>query len=385
MSAVAETHAALDAAWRAHVEPLIPPGVRSFDAHVHLGADWADGSAQTPEAYLAQMDLADVAHAFCFPFAAELSREYRARNDAILAAARASGGRLVPFCRSEPGEGFTAELERALDAGACGIKLHTSYHRFEFSHPGLADAFAIAQERRVPLLFHAGRGLAPFADELAALTARFPGAQLILAHAAMADMHRVAERFRGNPRVRFDPSLPNAFDIHALCALVAPEQLVFGTDAPYYTVRGVQAKLLLALARAGGGPAEVRSALTGAAERLERGDDAGPLSAPLGGGRVRFEIDRLRAHDYLLMCIPLIWQQQPDTTGALQLARQALNHLDAPEIDSARQLLEIAARAWPEELASADRSETLTVKWQTFRAVEFADALILSGGSGPDD
>ena len=370
---------AVDEAWRAHVAPLIPAGQPSFDAHVHLGADWADGAAQTPERYLAQMQAADVAHAFCFPFAAEHPHEYRARNDVVIAAARESGGRLVPFCRSEPGEGFARELERALDDGARGIKLHTSHHRFEFDHPGLADAFAIAHERRVPMLFHAGRGLQPFADELDALLARFPDAQLILAHAAMADMHRVAERFRSHPNVRFDPSLPNALDIHALCALVAPEQLVFGTDAPYYTVRGVQAKLLLALARAGGGPEDVRSALFGAAERLARGDDAGALRPPLGAGELRLSIDRLRAHDYLLMCIPLIWQRQPDTTGALQLARQALHHLDAPEIDSARTLLELAARSWAEELASGDRSEVLSVKWQTFRAVEFADALILSG------
>ena len=33
---------------------------------------------------------------------------------------------------------------------------------------------------------------------------------------------------------------------------------------------------------------------------------------------------RLRAHEYLVMTVPLIWQQMPDRIGLLALARQAL-------------------------------------------------------------
>ena len=84
MTAVDQVRAAVDEAWLAHVAPLIPAGQPSFDTHVHLGADWADGAAQTPERYLAQMEAADVARAFCFPFAAEHRRGYGARNDMII-------------------------------------------------------------------------------------------------------------------------------------------------------------------------------------------------------------------------------------------------------------------------------------------------------------
>ena len=75
---------------------------------------------------------------------------YAVVNAEVAAAAEASAGRVVAFARSEPGERFLAELESGLDAGARGIKLHTSLPGYDFSHPQLPVAFALAAERRAP-------------------------------------------------------------------------------------------------------------------------------------------------------------------------------------------------------------------------------------------
>ena len=93
---------------------------------------------------------------WAFPFQSPRGAGYAAVNAEVAAAAEASGGRVVAFARSEPGEHFQAELESGLDAGARGIKLHTSLPGYDFSHPQLDVAFALAAERRVPILFHTG-------------------------------------------------------------------------------------------------------------------------------------------------------------------------------------------------------------------------------------
>ena len=146
---------------------------------------------------------------------------------------------MVAFARSEPGERFRRELESGLDAGARGIKLHTSLPGYDFSHPQLDVAFALAAERRVPILFHTGRAVPPFARDLAGLLERHPGAQVILAHCAIADLHAVCAL--RHPNIRFDTSLWNSLDVRALLAEAAPEQVLYGSDAPYYTPIGTQA------------------------------------------------------------------------------------------------------------------------------------------------
>src|SRR5579862_5837186 len=94
---------------------------------------------------------------------------FQAGNDRTLAFAERAGGRLVPYVRLDLGEGPIEEANRCLDRGARGIKLHPRAQKFLLSDERLAPVFALAAERRVPILIHAGRGLPPIADELARL------------------------------------------------------------------------------------------------------------------------------------------------------------------------------------------------------------------------
>ena len=56
---------------------------------------------------------------------------YPAANDAALAAAEASGGRLYAFARIDPKTSdAAAEARRCLDAGARGLKFHPRAERF---------------------------------------------------------------------------------------------------------------------------------------------------------------------------------------------------------------------------------------------------------------
>jgi predicted TIM-barrel fold metal-dependent hydrolase len=366
--------AALERIWRAHVLPLVPGAL--LDVHAHLGEDASDGSSLDLAGLLASMDAGGVARTCAFPFQSPPGTGYAAANAQVLAAAAAGEGRVLAFCRSEPGERFLPELTAALDAGARGIKLHTSLPGFDFSHPALDAAFALAAERGVPMLFHTGRAVPPLADDLAGLLERNPGAQVVLAHCAIADLH--ATTALHHPSIRFDTSLWNALDVRTLLAEAAPEQVLYGSDAPYYTPIGTQAKLFLQLDALGASEHQRRDAAERTAGRLLAGEPCARLSEPLGAGMPLPSRARLRAHEYLVMTVPLVWQQMPDRIGLLALARQALAPSADERCEAALELIALAERTWPYELEHGDRREILTVSWLTFRLIELADALVMA-------
>src|SRR5690242_10462507 len=132
---------------------------------------------------------------------------FRAGNDRTLAYAERSQGRMIPFVRLALDEEPIADAERCLDRGARGIKLHPRAQKFLLDDERLAPVFAVAAERRVPILIHGGRGLPPIADHLRRLVERYPEATLILAHAGIADLSGLAGNFACKAGVFFDTSV----------------------------------------------------------------------------------------------------------------------------------------------------------------------------------
>src|SRR6266498_2618628 len=129
---------------------------------------------------------------------------FRAPNDRTLAYAERSNGRLIPFVRLDLAEDPVGEATRCLDRGARGIKLHPRAQGFLLNDERLAPIFALASERRVPILIHGGRGLPPISDNLARLVEAHPHAQLIIAHAGIADLAGLAGKFGGKAGGFFD-------------------------------------------------------------------------------------------------------------------------------------------------------------------------------------
>src|SRR5207249_4076330 len=83
--------------------------------------------------------------------------------------------------------------------GARGIKLHPRAQKFMLDDDRLAPVFELAAGRHVPILIHGGRGLPPIADSLHRLVDAYPEAQLIIAHAGIADLSGLAGNFAGTP------------------------------------------------------------------------------------------------------------------------------------------------------------------------------------------
>lgn len=217
--------------WLAELREQVPR-IDLFDVHTHIGQNDPDefkcAAGELKEA------LAGVgARGVVFPM--HEPDGYPAANDMIIEEAARSDGRLVPFCRLDPRADPLAEAERALGRGAAGIKLHPRAEGFALDTAALADVFALAHERRLPVLVHAGRGIPALGRHALGICGRYPGVRLILAHAGICDLAWIWSAAPDHPNLFFDTAWWSASDLLALYALVPARHILFASDAPYAT------------------------------------------------------------------------------------------------------------------------------------------------------
>jgi uncharacterized protein len=353
----------------------LPSEPSIFDAHVHLGDD-IDGFRGVYEDLIAVLDKYGIERCFMFCMdEADRHPAFRAPNDRTLAHAQRSNGRLIPFVRLDLGEGPIEEARRCLNAGARGIKLHPRAQRFLLNDERLRPVFALAAERRVPILIHGGRGLPPIADELARLVDLYPDAQLIIAHAGIADLAGLAERFARRSGVFFDTSVWSPVDLLDLFRQVSPEQILFASDYPY----GQEpASLLIAIkaAKASGlDEREVRLVIGENVARIAAGEPPLEPSPPRGPELFARPLVLARIHQYLSMATSLLWTRQPDTIGLLGLALNATAERNgAPaELDRIKELLVGARDLWRTIPEVDDPQELRQLTRATFRLIHLAD------------
>jgi len=380
---VLERAQALIAGYDDELQREVPAGTEIFDAHVHLGHD-IDGMVGMYDDLERINDRYGIQRCFMFCMdEPDRHPAFRAANDRSLEHARRSGGRLIPFVRLDLAEDPIEEATRCLDLGARGIKLHPRAQRFLLNDERLAPVFALAAERRVPILIHGGRGLPPIADNLDRLVEAYPGAQLIIAHAGIADLAELAGYFGGRAGVFFDTSVWSPIDLLSLLHLVSPEQIVYASDFPY----GQQPSSLLIAIRtaklAGFSEEQLRGVLSGNASRIADGEPPLEPTAPLGGGTFSQPMAFARIHQYLSMATPLLWTRQADTIGVLGLALNATADRDghAGEREQIRELLEAARDLWRVLPELDDEAEQRIVSRTTFRLVHLADILAVTSGA----
>ena len=257
------------------------PGLELFDAHTPLGQNDPDGMKQTPEQLLDVLSSADARGAFVFPM--HEPDGYPPANDMVIAAAAASDGLLTPFCRVSPNNGDApAEAQRALDAGAKGIKLHPRAEQFTLDHPAMPVLAAIADERELPILIHAGRGIPALGEHVVALAGRYPDARFILAHAGISDLSWIWRVAADLPNLLFDTAWWMPADLQTLFALVPPGQILFASDAPYgHTLMAAATQLRSAL-QVGLSPEQIRSIASEQSLRIAAGEPLQPAGPPVG-------------------------------------------------------------------------------------------------------
>jgi len=374
----------LVAEWDAEMRQEVPEGSDIFDAHLHLGHD-IDGMVGDYDDLERVMERYGISRAFMFCMdEPDRHPAFRAPNDRTLEFAERSEGRLVPFVRLDLGEEPIEEAERCLDRGARGIKLHPRAQRFLLNDERLAPVFAISAERRVPILIHAGRGLPPIAADLARLVDEYPEAQLILAHAGIADLGALMHHFAGKAGVYFDTSAWSPIDLLDFFRQVSPEQVLYASDFPY----GQQPSSLLIALRtarvAGLSDDQIRDMLAGNANRIADGEP--PLEPTPAKGSDTFTQPMVlaRIHQYLSLATPLLWTRQADTVGVLGLALNACDEQNGSpleELGRIKELLLCARDMWRAVPEIEDERDKMRAVRQTFRLIHLADIVAVTPGA----
>jgi predicted TIM-barrel fold metal-dependent hydrolase len=373
----------LMAQWDDELRRELPQGAEIFDAHTHLGTD-IDGMVGVYDDLERGMQRYGISRCFLFCLD-EPDRHpgFRAGNDRTLEFAKRSEGKMIPFVRLDMNEEPIEEAKRCLDRGARGIKLHPRAQKFLLTDDRLAPVFALAAERKVPILIHGGRGLPPIADDLATLVDRYD-AQLIVAHAGIADLAALADRLGGKAGVFFDTSVWSPLDLLGLYRLVGPEQVVYASDYPY----GQQPASLLIAVRtarlAGLDEGQVCDVLARNAKEIAEGEAPREPSAPKGIDIFQQPMTFARIHQYLSMATPLLWTRQQDTVGVLGLALNACDdrsngHRD--ELEQIRELLTVAREMWRALPEEGDEKDRMAHTRATFRLIHLANIVAVTTGA----
>jgi len=304
------------------------PGLSIVDAHTHVGRNDPDGYSCEPEELMASLETT-AGSAVVFPM--HEPDGYSEPNDRVIEAAEESGGRLHALARLDPRDGPLAEAERALERGARGIKLHPRAEAFQLDIPELQDVFALAHERRLPVLVHAGRGIPALGRHAVHVCERFPDARLILAHAGISDLSWIWRSAADRPNLYFDTAWWSPSDLLALFTLVPPGQILFASDAPYSHPTLAAVNTLRYARQAGLSPEQVRSMMGEQTGRLVDGQDPVDAGPPAGIGRLSVDPVLDRVNTFLMSSMGQMFRGvEPAET--LQLAALACDvGDDAPQ------------------------------------------------------
>jgi uncharacterized protein len=323
--------------WLDHLRETVP-GIEPLDAHTHIGFNDPDGFSCSRE-QLSQALERIGARAFVFPM--HEPNGYSAANEMVIEQAKGSDGRLFAFARLDPHDDPLAELERALELGARGIKLHPRAEQFTLDHPALEPVFALADERRLPIMVHAGRGIPALGRHSVELTGRHPGMRLIMAHAGISDLAWIWREAPDHPNLFFDTSWWSPSDVQALFALVPPGQILMASDAPYGSPTWATVMAARNALQAGLDAEQTRAVIGGQALRLVNGDEPLDLGPPAGSDH--FSRDPLldRVYSFLMSALGQMFQgvEPAETLALVRLACDVGD--DAPQAPVCRWVLEL--------------------------------------------
>jgi uncharacterized protein len=301
----------------------LPDGTSWFDAHTHIGENDPDGMTGTPAQLLAGLDRAGQQRALVFPM--EEPGGYPPANDAVIAAAQASGGRLVALARLDPNADPLPEARRCLDAGVAGFKLHPRSDRFSLPHPEVERIVALAGEAGKIVLFHAGRGIPRLGQAAIDMARANPGARIVLAHAGISDLGWLEGPAAALDNLFFDTAWWLVWDILDLFARIPPGRILYASDMPYGTGLMHGTTFLRTALASGHGGATLAAMAGGQLGRLVDGLEPLDLGPPPGHPPepTELQLPLQRVVAYLTAAAQLSFRGG-DPTEVLSLARLAV-------------------------------------------------------------
>ena len=218
---------------------------------------WGSAAArtQTIPNLLDEMDATGVHRALILPIAFGVPfRDALTERFLEAIAASKAGDRLIPGASVHPRDpDRLARLRDYAQRGARAVKLHPAAQRFYPDAPEAMEIYAECGRLGLVVVFHAGRaGIEPAYTHTFTLMRnyepmlqRFPEVQFVLGHAGardVADAIPLAQRYRN---AWLDIHGQGVTTLHELIETVGSDQLLFGTDWPFYHIAATLAKVLI--------------------------------------------------------------------------------------------------------------------------------------------
>lgn len=204
-----------------------------LDAHAHVGH--GRFKSLEPEELLRRMDAAGVDRAVLCPVEEQIVIRNREGNEYIQAQVRRYPQRFVGFAVANPwyGEEAVTELNRALDQGAAGLKLHPVLQGFSINGLLAYPLVEVAVRRRVPVYVHTGTAHFGEPFKLVELARRYPEGTFIMGHSGWSDFWNDLPRcHQFAPNIFFETSRNGPGNYTHMLSNLGADFIIFGSNAP---------------------------------------------------------------------------------------------------------------------------------------------------------
>ena len=222
-------------------------GVFVLDVHGHIGAHKpfqlgcydADGTAATAK----RMGV----DAVCVSSIPALGSDWKWGNDEVAEACRKHPGVLLGYASPNP---FYEDCDIApyLEMpGFRGVKIHGNMQaETPENDPRYAPAFELANQKGLPVLFHAWM---PYeVDRAADVAARYPNLKVILGHAGMTARNNAVAACKKYDNIYCDTAISSVYDntIELLVDNIGVERVLYGSDMSFFDCIHTLGKIALA-------------------------------------------------------------------------------------------------------------------------------------------
>ena len=208
-----------------------------IDSHGHVGRYAFAIPDVSPRSMVESMDRLGIRTILCSSMRAA-SQDVESGNAEVLEAMQAHRGRILGYVAVYPfdQQQVRRSVERWLEAGFIGLKFHNQ-NGFAYDEPAYEPAYAIANERSLPLLFHTW-GAESGLGEIGAIADRHPQASFLLAHSGVSDEEVYVELARRHANVYLELCVsrsPRGL-VARLVEAVGAEKVIWGSDCCFLNI-----------------------------------------------------------------------------------------------------------------------------------------------------
>ena len=216
-----------------------------IDLHGHIGPYTFAIPDLANEGLIAVMNRLGVAQIAVSDMTA-WSTDIEYGNERVLTAIRAFPDRILGYVGIWPSDHALVrnQVSYWLNQGFFGLKLHNS-NGFSYMDEAYQPAYAVANERGLPMLFHTWGGEAEF-TAIAQIAERYPQTSILLAHSGSANEAGYLALARKHPNVYLDLAFsasPRGL-VKRLVEAVGAERITFGSDCYFFSLTQQIGKVL---------------------------------------------------------------------------------------------------------------------------------------------